>query len=153
MNFKKLQNILSRNHATRDIINSLDIEALIKRPMTEMEKFSITVIQNLGIHRILSRKFQLLDRITKCENNGKIFVEESGMDCDCVQYSGIVREIPATLKAFEAFENDVYDNAEGPASVSILTPEEAAETSYHSRDRILEAFEDGHSHSVTMGVM
>ena len=44
----------------------------------------------------------LTRRIAECAVDGKVAVWESGMDCDCVQYSGYRGLIDATVAAFDA---------------------------------------------------
>jgi hypothetical protein len=66
-----------------------------------------------------------------------------------VEYSGRLHDpIPATRQAYY----DLYDHtakwADGPFYFSIISPSEASKIHYSSRDRTLEAFEDGHPHVI-----
>lgn len=62
--------------------------------------------------------------------------------CDCVEFERQAI-IPATVKAYDALVEQTYDSAEGPVSFRIAKPVRHFE-GYH-RDRIMEAFENGHS--------
>lgn len=95
----------------------------------------------------------LHERIAECEENGMVVVIESGMDCDCVQYDGRKHPIPATVQAFDKLAQSIGEWADGVFTLSIVSPSEAREISYRSRDRALEAYEDGHSHIVYMGAL
>lgn len=97
--------------------------------------------QRMAIHRL----------IQECAENGQILVIESGMDCDCVQYDGRTRVIEASIKAYDELEREVGEWADGPFSFSIARPSEEANIHYRSRDRALEAYEDGHPHSIHLG--
>lgn len=95
----------------------------------------------------LYAKWQLMETINKCAVDGYIWVSESGMDCDCVRYSGSrLRQIPATIKAFRDAQDRMYESAEGTCALWIHAPNDLPE--YHSRDLVAEAFEDGHAHCV-----
>lgn len=96
----------------------------------------------------LARRSQVAAYIAEKEQLGHIAVVESGMDCDCVRYSGRVHMIPASVIAYEALDNRLNDSADGPYSLDIITPSEAQAIAYHSSDLALEAFENGHSHVV-----
>ena len=78
--------------------------------------------------------------------NGVIGVVESGMDCDCSQYTHCTTiENPTAVKLEKDAEHR-YEWADGPMGVSYCRPDELPGNS--SRDLALEAFEDGHPHVV-----
>lgn len=87
-------------------------------------------------------------RIDKVQVNGQISISVDQMDCDCSRWtSGNVMDA-FPRRAVEQYIEDIYNNAEGPIYwLSIDAPEKKAE--YTSRDLALEAFEDGHAHSVS----
>lgn len=66
-------------------------------------------------------------------------------DCDCVEGTSR-RLIRPTRQAYEQMVEGLYRGAEGPVSWSIHRPSEPFEA--YTRDRILEAFENGSSYSV-----
>ena len=92
------------------------------------------------------RRQSLIRRIAEVAVDGKVAVWESGMDCDCVRFRGFRTIIDASISAFDREENYAYETAEGPISLWVESPLKKRE--HHSRDLVLEAFEDGHPHSV-----
>jgi hypothetical protein len=66
-------------------------------------------------------------------------------DCDCVEGTRR-RLIRPTRAAYDRMAESLLYQAEGPISWSIHRPSEPFEP--YSRDRVLEAFEDGHPWSV-----
>lgn len=78
--------------------------------------------------------------------NGSVKIVESGMDCDCVRYSGLATVISANVMSVIQELDRIYNNAEGPVSIDIVSPD--AEVVYTTRDLALEAHEDQHSHVV-----
>jgi hypothetical protein len=87
-------------------------------------------------------------RISDCAENGKVALIESGMDCDCVQYSGRVTIIDADWRKIDDEIDHIGKWADGPFCISIEKPSIANEIEYNSRDLALEAFEDGHPHLI-----
>ena len=77
-----------------------------------------------------------------------VAIVHGGRDCDCVEVSGIVDLVPANWRAVDAFVNRLYEGAEGPIWWHIEKPSAAASVRETHRDRVLEAFEDGHPWSV-----
>lgn len=86
--------------------------------------------------------------IRQAAESGQIALVESGMDCDCVSYSGLVRMVPANTPALERAIDQAYANAEGAISLRVMRPSEAASIDYASRDLAAEAYENGHAHIV-----
>lgn len=95
-------------------------------------------------HSKLEHRLALHAALRDASIGGRCVVIESGMDCDCVQYTGKRHEIDANIKAFEALEESIAEWADGPFSLWPVTPEQAAEIRYASRDRALESYENGH---------
>lgn len=87
-------------------------------------------------------------RINELAEHGEVVVVESGRDCDCVEYSGRCHTIQATIDAYEALEDSIHEWADGPFHLDIMRPSEAESIRYSSRDLVLEAYEDGHPHSI-----
>jgi len=71
-------------------------------------------------------------------------VEVSGMDCDGVQYSGHLMTGPLSFYQFQKDLEKAYYDAEGPIHFRMVTPYEAVSIIPYSRDRMMEAYEDGH---------
>jgi hypothetical protein len=97
----------------------------------------------------INRRANIKAQIDACNENGFILCIESGRDCDGVEYSGLIHgPIPATLLAYYQLLDSINDWADGPFRVSICRPSSKAAIKYTSRDRTLEAFEDGHPHCI-----
>ena len=97
------------------------------------------------LHYNLTKRWELMARIEECRRaDGKMWVTESGMDCDGVQYSGSMHECKADLRSYEQLGYDIQGWADGPCSIYPVTEEERKEITYQSRDLAMEAYEDGH---------
>lgn len=92
----------------------------------------------------INERAALKARIDSCSKDGKVLLVESGRDCDGVQYSGLIHEIDASLLAYWNFYAYTQRWADGPFYLSPVSYEEAENIHYTSRDRTLEAFENGH---------
>lgn len=76
--------------------------------------------------------------------NGKIGIIRSGMDCDCCQYyAESIMPVDGTVAGFLRWYHAHNDSLDGPESMRFLQPE-LIKPVYRSRDRALEAYEDGH---------
>ena len=103
----------------------------------------------IGPSRAQERRWRLKALLKKyATQDKKAYLEESGMDCDCVRYTGQVHCIRATLGAYTRLLDGIEDGAEGGFNLWFITEEEAKVTQYSSRDLIMEATEDGHPHVV-----
>jgi hypothetical protein len=97
----------------------------------------------------INERAALAARIASCAENGVVSIHESGMDCDCVTFSGILRHaVPATLYAVNKEMCDAQQWADGPLHLTVISPSEAKGVEYKTRDNVMEAYEDGHPHSV-----
>lgn len=96
----------------------------------------------------LNERLSLSRRIAALSSDGLIGISYWGMDCDCSSFSRATT-VKANVMAVIKWSNDFESGAEGPQSWCLITPEEAADTPYESRDLALEAFENGHPHYVT----
>lgn len=81
------------------------------------------------------------------DDEGYVGVVESGRDCDCVSYCGGTRRKFAGAFEFEKYRQDAQYWADGVHHVTLCPVDEIPE--YRSRDLALEAYEDGHAHSVS----
>lgn len=121
----------------------LFFEARVLRILNHLHKGNIEHFRRLREARIALHR-----RIAECAQDGKILVIESGRDCDCVEYSGQTRIIEASVKAFDALQDEIAKWADGPFHLDIDKPSEDEFIRYESRDLVLEAFEDGHPHHI-----
>lgn len=96
----------------------------------------------------LRERLNVKHRLAECAENGKVLIVESGRDCDCVEYDGKCYTIDASIDAYSKLYDEIADWADGPFWLSMDRPSNAHKYKYTSRDRILEAFEDGHPHLV-----
>lgn len=104
-------------------------------------------------HEATREYLDFVIRVKQCTEDGKICLVESGRDCDGVQYSGHTSTIEAKegetmLQAVKREMALAYQNAEGPCHVYVASPSEAEFIEYSSRDLVMEAYEDGHAHSI-----
>lgn len=87
-------------------------------------------------------------KIKSVAEHGEVAVVESGMDCDCVQYSGHVTITTADVRAVEDHIAERLAWADGPINFRLMKPSEARGLVARSRDLALEAYENGHQHVV-----
>lgn len=97
---------------------------------------------------ILAKRASVALYLRTVAEGGMVALVENGMDCDCVSYTGLVREVPANVIALERAMARAYDNAEGAIQLYVMRPSQAAEIEYGTRDRAAEAYENGHAHVV-----
>jgi hypothetical protein len=119
-----------------------------ERAARELWRLKVLHDHDDGIHDRINERAALKRTIDKYAVNGMIGIVESGRDCDCVEYVHPRSAIPATIYHFKLLQARTVDGADGPFRLSITTPAEAEATESESRDLALEAFEDGHPHSI-----
>jgi hypothetical protein len=75
-----------------------------------------------------------------------VYFINDGMDCDCVRTTRACRSKNGYtfLKDCEA----IYEGAEGPEHIQVVSRKEYEDHTTQTRDLALEAFEDGHPHNV-----
>jgi hypothetical protein len=76
-----------------------------------------------------------------------VTVEIWERDCDMVEATRL-ETIDANLLALNRLYERLSRDAEGPFTVGMLTPNEAANWQRTYRDRVLEAWENGRTYSV-----
>lgn len=101
------------------------------------------------IHLTLKHNWQMWPKIREYEHEGKVYLVESGTDCDGTQYSGHIHDCAAHPWALRALEDSIGEWADGPFHLNFIKYEEITEVHYTSRDLALEAFENGHLHYLT----
>lgn len=102
------------------------------------------------IHRRLSSKWRLMASIEENKTpDNRLFLVESGRDCDGVVYSGHIHMVDANLKAVDDKYDELGRWADGPFRLDIISEQDARETVCTSRDLAAEAFEDGHPHNLS----
>ena len=76
---------------------------------------------------------------------------ETGMDCDGVQYRNIGEPIKCVPIAIDKEIDRIHHWADGSVSVNCVKPSKAKKMKNVSIDRGMEAFENGHAHTIRMG--
>ena len=79
---------------------------------------------------------------------GYVAVVHGGRDCDGVETNNEVIYCDATLHAVQAEVDRLYQWADGPVWWRIERPSVALKLTPTWRDRVMEAFEDGHPYSI-----
>lgn len=88
-------------------------------------------------------------RIKACaKGSRRVWVYETGRDCDGVTYANRPYKIAATVAAYEREIARIGRWADGPFSLHVIPAHAAKNMRSWSRDNILEAFEDGHAWSI-----
>ena len=88
------------------------------------------------------------DSLALIAEDGKVAYVESGRDCDCVEYSGHVHIVDATLEAYETLDREIAEWADGPYRLDLTRVSETRSVKRESRDLAMEAYEDGHPHYI-----
>lgn len=101
-------------------------------------------------HQRLNKRWNMMAQIDECRRaDGKMWITESGMDCDCSRYSGHLHECDANIISFYKLWDYIGEWADGPFSLYPITEKQAGESRPTSRDLVMEAHEDGHPHSIS----
>ena len=85
------------------------------------------------------------EQLAHCAEGQHVAIWIGERDCDCVEGTRR-RLISPTKQAYDQMVHNLYLGAEGPVSWSIHRPSEPFEA--YTRDRVMEAFENGSSYSV-----
>lgn len=108
----------------------------------------ICLIGNRSRHDPLAEKVEFVRSVYDHQEDGKVALVTSGMDCDCSSWTGRVFLLPAVpVKVNQSIEK-MYESAEGPITWHLTRPSMAQHIRETNRDLALEAFEDGHPHVV-----
>lgn len=82
----------------------------------------------------------------KAKHPGWVAMVSGGRDCDGVVMNGHVSHVRADITSMLEAVEQLHADAEGPVWYRWAKPSEAAGVEPTSRDLVMEAFEDGHSH-------
>jgi hypothetical protein len=99
-------------------------------------------------HEETQKRLTFLRQLVEFAEDGKIALVRSGRDCDGVEYSGDVSILDANKQCVESRVESDLDYADGPMYFRLEKPSVAKKLQYQSRDRVMEAFEDGHPWSI-----
>ena len=112
------------------------------------EMYRLKVINALpdGLHERINKRAALYAVLQRYQWGGKVQLIESGRDCDCVEYTHSAGLIDANWAAYSIKHRETSQWADGPFSFTITEP--STEVEAESRDLVMEAYEDGHPHSI-----
>jgi len=99
----------------------------------------------------LSHREALAERVRACAESGRVAIVTAGMDCDGSAWANRVSLVDAVPRVVERFLDRYYEQAEGPQSHELARPSAVADLQSVHRDLALEAFEEGHPHSLSYG--
>ncbi len=94
----------------------------------------------------LADKAGMSATIEKYAVDGQVALVVWQMDCDCSSWTSKVLVKATVVHVGKALDN-IYNGAEGPVRWHIDNP--SVVVNRNSRDHALEAYEDGHAHSVS----
>lgn len=80
--------------------------------------------------------------------DGSVRVIENSIDCDHCSGQYVHKLAGPSFLLYQKLYREVCRGAEGPFSLTVLPADEDV-PEFESRDYVLEAFEDGHPHSVS----
>lgn len=131
-------------HAGRKAARDL-VRKLLKCEPDRWTEFT----EHSELHWNINQRGSMRAHFEAVQQNGKIGIIVAGMDCDCVKYHyEHVEPVPVSMMVWQRGEQKRCDYAEGPESVHYVSPNEVQHGAYWSRDLVMEAYEDGHSHVV-----
>ena len=113
--------------------------------------YYINLVERSHNHPVAARidrnvsKASEYEQLAHCAEGQHVAIWIWERDCDCVEGTRR-RLIRPTKQAYDQMVHNLYLGAEGPVSWSIHRPSEPFEA--YTRDRVLEAFENGSSYSV-----
>lgn len=141
-----MKTILKKKHLkiqTLKIDRTQVIAVLIIFPTLKIEpKLLEFKDPEIVINNFKRKALFLLDVVT----NRTIYFAVDSTDCDHCRSTYAIK----CKNRFEATKktNDIYEWAEGPTYINRITAEDYKEFKSSQRDMALEAFEDGHAHSI-----
>ena len=113
----------------------------------------INFFRQYRITDFLTLKETIFNRYKNNSEYGYTVIVEEGMDCDGVQYRYVGEQIKCVPIAIDKEIDRIRYSADGSVSVNCVKPSEAEKMEDVSIDRGMEAFENGHPHSIRMGAI
>lgn len=101
-----------------------------------------------GVGGYLAARARDAALIHECAEGGKVALVSGGRDCDGVAWEGDVSLVDAIPSVIRRNMDQVYRWADGPMHIAIMRPSEAKDIQPRTRDFGMEAFENGHPHSL-----
>lgn len=134
----RLATIVHRDRNSRALRDTLRLAAF---DYTDTQRMRVNAIMTRELDETINERAARAWRIAHCtDSNGRISVEETGRDCDGVQYWGWIHTCDANARALERLADDIGQYADGPFHLTIIHPDDLAETiaSAGSRDTYAE---------------
>lgn len=126
---------------------------IVERSFTREQWYDLyRIIRKVGERGSIQDESELQERvdikalIEKKSLDGQIGLVSTGMDCDCVQYCHSRIVTGMTAFKFQKLRDEEERWADGPCHLALCHPYGCPES--YSRDLIMEAYENGHSHVV-----
>jgi hypothetical protein len=124
------------------------LKRVMKLPLGSKVRAEGMILNNWAVDKVfsgprqqkienLNSAMRLMKEIRKHEVNGMVYIQVWGRDCDQCE-STSMSSCKATRSAYEAFENDIWEHAEGPQRLTIVSAEDASEFKASFRDRAAE---------------
>ena len=111
----------------------------------------INFFRQYKFNDFLTLKETIFNRYKNNSEYGFTVIVEEGMDCDGVQYRNIGEPIKCVPIAIDKEIDRIHHWADGSVSVNCVKPSKAKKMKNVSIDRGMEAFENGHAHTIRMG--
>jgi len=114
---------------------------------------TVAICNLANVHWSINERAEWRRAFSKFEEGGKVAFVRSGMDCDSTQYFDVhFIDVPVNLVDWVKSEEERRYWLDGPERAWLEKPSAFPDGEEHrSADRALEAFEDGHPHSVRWG--
>jgi len=101
------------------------------------------------MNKLTSQRDKLNERISLLEDLalfGEFFIETWSRDCDMCESTSVARY--TSMKEYDEAMDAVEGWAEGPVSFTHISKEDADKFEPHTRDRVMEAYENGNGWSI-----
>tara|TARA_R100000805_G_C3528445_1_gene48082 strand:+ start:96 stop:551 length:456 start_codon:yes stop_codon:yes gene_type:complete len=134
---------------TKSVQQGLDVKELRRT----MRKIAIDDMLYYRIRDELEEKANRFSYIYKNSEDGYVVPITEGCDCDGVQYRNVGKPQKAVPLVLEKNEDEAYEWADGTMDIYYVKPSVALKMENKSVDRVAEAYEDGHPHSITLSAI
>lgn len=101
-----------------------------------------------GVGGYLANREREAALVHECAEGGKVAMVSGGRDCDGVAWEGEVSLVEAIPSIVRRIIDQSCRWADGPIHFEIMRPSEAEKIEPRQRDFGMEAFENGHPHSL-----
>jgi hypothetical protein len=115
-----------------------------------IKKIAIEDVRYYRIRDELAEKAERFSYIYKNSENGYVVPVTEGCDCDGVQYRSVGTPQKTVPLVLEKNEDEAYEWADGTMDIYYVKPSVALRMENKSVDRVAEAYENGHPHSITL---